>query len=76
MSGAIRGGGMDEAQQFVVERRQQASIWSDDTMLECRQEDQYMTFTISQGAQTLTIRLTTAQWQELREAWNRPQGEA
>jgi hypothetical protein len=76
MTAAHKGGGMEEAQHFVVERLQQASIWSDDTMLECRQDGQYMTFTISQGAQTLTIRLTTAQWQELREAWNRPQGEA
>jgi hypothetical protein len=56
--------------QFPVERLRKASVWSENTLLECTEDEESVLFTITQDAHSLSIRLTKEQWRELREAWN------
>ena len=58
--------------QFAVERLRKASVWSENTLLACAEDEEFVLFTITQDARSLSIRLTKAQWRELREAWNQP----
>jgi len=58
--------------QFAVERIRKASVWSENALLECAEDEEFVLFTITQDTHSLSIRLTKEQWRELREAWNQP----
>jgi hypothetical protein len=47
-------------------------VWSENTLLECTEDEEFVLFTLTQDAHSLSIRLTKEQWRELREAWNQP----
>ena len=58
--------------QFSVERLRKAAVWSEDTLLECTEDEEFVLFTITQDGRSMSIRLSKEQWRELREAWNQP----
>jgi hypothetical protein len=47
--------------QFPVERLRKASVWSENTLLECTEDEEFVLFTITQDAHSLSIRLTKEQ---------------
>ena len=46
--------------QFAVERVRKASVWSEHTLLECTEDEEFVLFTLTQDAHSLSIRLTVS----------------
>lgn len=59
-------------ERWTVERTQRASVWNDGVYLEVVDDGEFVRISITREGETMMIRLTKTQWQDIRAAWNAP----